>query len=62
MARVGPERYAEGLKQEHAKEMTFTGKPLKGLLYIDPEGVSTDEQLNRWIEQCLEFVSTLPDK
>lgn len=62
MARVGPDRYAECLAQEHACEMTFTGKPLKGLLYIEPEGISTDEQLNHWIQQCLEFVANLPDK
>jgi TfoX/Sxy family transcriptional regulator of competence genes len=62
MARVGPEQYADCLKEKFAKEMTFTGKPLKGMVYVEPEGVSEDEQLSEWIEKCLNYVASLPDK
>ena len=62
MARVGPDQYEECLKAEHAREMTFTGKPMKGLVYVDPAGISTDAQLQQWVDRCLDFVATLPDK
>lgn len=62
MARVGPEQYTNCLKDKHAKEMTFTGKPMKGIIYIESDGLSTETQLTYWIEKCLFFVSTLPDK
>ncbi|MFQ5589509.1 MAG: TfoX/Sxy family protein, partial [Nitrospiria bacterium] len=38
MARVGPDQYAAALAHPHAREMDFTGRPMKGLVYIDPEG------------------------
>lgn len=62
MVRVGPEQYADCLKQPSAKEMTFTGKPMKGLIYVEPEGISEDEQLSAWIGKGLRFVASLPDK
>jgi TfoX/Sxy family transcriptional regulator of competence genes len=62
MARVGPQHYAECLQQDYAKEMTFTGKPLKGMVYVEPKGISCDTQLRSWIRQCLNFVDSLPDK
>ena len=62
MARVGPEQYQSCLSETFAKEMTFTGKPLTGMVYIEPQGIVEDEQLLKWIERCLAFVATLPDK
>jgi TfoX/Sxy family transcriptional regulator of competence genes len=62
MARVGPDQYEKCLKKKYAKEMTFTGKPLKGMLYIESRGITEDDQLHEWIGRCLDFVSSLPDK
>ncbi len=62
MARVGPEQYAECLQIRHAKEMTFTGKPMKGMIYVDPEGIAEDDDLKLWIDRCLDFVASLPAK
>ena len=62
MARVGPDQYEDCLKEKHAKEMMFTGKPMKGMIYVDPDGISTEVQLTNWIEKCLYFISKLPDK
>ena len=62
MARVGPDQYEDCLGEEHAREMTFTGKPMKGLVYVDPEGISTDAQLGQWVGRCLDFIATLPEK
>lgn len=60
MVRVGPEKYAAYLKEEHVREMDFTGKPMKGFVYVDPEGVDLDEDLDRWVERCLRYASSLP--
>ena len=62
MARVGPEAYAEALQQPHAREMDFTGKALKGFVYVAAEGFTEDKQLREWIEKCLSFTSSLPPK
>lgn len=36
MARVGPEQYDSALNHPHARAMDFTGKPMKGFVYVDP--------------------------
>jgi hypothetical protein len=62
MARVGPDRYADALQQPHTREMDFTGKPMKGFIYVDPAGFETDERLSNWVNICENFISTLPSK
>ena len=62
MVRVGPERHAEALAQPHARPMDFTGRPMRGMVYVTPEGCRTDEALKRWVEQGLNFAATLPAK
>lgn len=62
MARVGPTAYAEALRQPHTREMDFTGKPMKGYVFVSPAGIESDAALERWITLCAEFVTSLPPK
>lgn len=62
MARVGPAEYADALKRPHVREMDFTGKPMKGYVYVDPAGIESDSDLGKWVELCLRFNATLPQK
>lgn len=62
MARVGPEKYAECLSHQHVREMDFTGRAMKGMVYISPEGIESDEDLLYWIQLCENFVDLLPPK
>ena len=62
MARVGPDQYEDALQRPHARQMDFTGKPMKGFLYVDPAGFESDGALRAWIELCQRFVMTLPAK
>jgi hypothetical protein len=62
MARVGPSAYAEALRQPHVREMDFTGKPMKGYVFVEPAGFEQDAALEKWINLCAEFVQTLPPK
>lgn len=62
MARVGPEAYSESLKQKHAREMDFTGKPMKGMVYVSPAGIETDDMLAYWLGLCMSFATSLPVK
>lgn len=62
MARVGPDGYAEALQQPHAREMDFTGRPLRGMVYVDPQGLAEEQPLEAWVERSLAFVSSLPPK
>lgn len=62
MARIGPAVYPEALNQPHVSEMDFTGKPMKGYVYIAPAGYESDQDLERWVTKCVDFVASLPPK
>lgn len=62
MVRVGPDQYESALKRPHAREMDFTGKPLKGFIYVAPEGFEDDPDLDGWVALSLDFVRSLPPK
>jgi hypothetical protein len=62
MARVGPAYYKEALSRPHVREMDFTGKPMKGYVFVDPPGLETDSDLSDWVEKCYGFVQSLPPK
>lgn len=62
MVRVGPEHYEDALAQPHARPMDFTGRPLKGMVYVAREGLRTNAMLARWIRRGLAFVSEKPPK
>ncbi|HRJ78076.1 MAG TPA: TfoX/Sxy family protein [Planctomycetota bacterium] len=62
MVRVGPELYEAALKMKHAQPMTFTGKPMKGMLYVTPEGCNTVPKIVGWLKLALIFNATLPAK
>lgn len=62
MARVGPDNYEDCLRQKHVKEMDFTGKAMKGMIYVSPEGFESDSQLEKWVGICESFVKSLPPK
>ncbi len=62
MVRVGPEAYEAALKEKHVREMDFTGKPLRGMIYVTAPGIASAKQLDKWVECGLQFVLSLPEK
>ena len=62
IARLGPEQGDEALREPYVQKMDITGRPMKGWIMVEPDGVETDEQLNDWIQRAIEFVRTLPKK
>ncbi len=55
MARIGEEFYPEALKIEGCNEMNFTKRPMKGYVYVAPDAVDLDAQLEFWIQKTLDF-------
>ena len=62
MVRVGGDAYAAALTAPHARPMDFTGRPMKGYVFIEAAGVQADASLWNWLERGLKFVRTLPAK
>lgn len=55
MARIDPAVYDAALQRPGCREMNFTGKPMKGFVFIGPEGIATPKDLNYWVNLALEF-------
>ena len=62
MLRVGPERYEAALAKPHAGLMDFTGRPMRGFVYVSREGFETPAALQEWLQLAVGFVETLPAK
>jgi len=55
MARIGPDQYEEALKKPGCKEMNFTGRAMKGYVFLDAEAIDMEEDLAYWIQLCINF-------
>lgn len=59
MARIGKDNYESALKKQGCRAMDFTGKPMKGYVFLEPKAVDMDSELEYWIDLSLEFNKTL---
>ena len=62
IVRVDPEKHAALLKKPDAKPFDLTGKPMKGWIVVEPDGVRTARQLGTWVREGVEYALTLPPK
>lgn len=60
--RIGPKNYEKALAEPHVRPMDFTGRPLRGFVFVGPGGYQTDEDLAKWVKRAVDFVSSLPAK
>jgi TfoX/Sxy family transcriptional regulator of competence genes len=62
IVRLGPEQGPAALEDEHVREFDVTGRPMKGWIMVEPDGIESDSQLADWIRRATGFVATLPAK
>ena len=62
IVQVGPASYEGALAQPHTGPFDMTGRPMKGWVVVVPDGYASDRDLERWVQQGLVFVLTLPRK
>ena len=55
MARVGPDVYESCLEKPGCKPMDFTGRPMKGYVFVGEEGIAGEDDLADWIQLSLDF-------
>jgi hypothetical protein len=42
--------------------MDFTGRPMRGDVFVDSVGIKSAADLKRWVALCADFAATLPAK
>ena len=62
MVRVGPDSHEASLSLPHARPMDFTGRPMKGFVFVGPEGIKEDGALAGWMDRGVTFAQSLPRK
>src|SRR5688572_20761030 len=55
MARIDPAVEAEALAKPGCTPMDFTGRPMKGFVFISPDALRTASQLSPWLDMALDF-------
>jgi TfoX/Sxy family transcriptional regulator of competence genes len=62
MLRLGAEAAEKALTEAHVRPMDFTGRPMKGYVYVAGPGIRTEAKLRSWLRLGQDFVETLPPK
>jgi hypothetical protein len=55
LCRIGEEAYEAALEKVSCIPMEFTGRPMKGYVFVRQEGHSSKNDLEYWIQLCLDF-------
>lgn len=56
VVRVTDEELQSVMRQRHVRPMDFTGKPLRGFVYVSPSGFRTSAALCAWLLRGERFV------
>ncbi|GAB5399933.1 MAG: hypothetical protein Aureis2KO_15180 [Aureisphaera sp.] len=55
MARIGEDAASETLLREGCHPMDFTGLPMRGYVFVTPDGYDGEEDMNYFLKKCLDF-------
>ena len=62
VVRLNGDEAEAALQRAHVKVFDMTGKPMKGWILVEPQGVASDKALQAWINQSTAFARSLPPK
>jgi TfoX/Sxy family transcriptional regulator of competence genes len=55
MARIDPDAYEVALRRKGCRPMNFTGKPMRGFVFVSSKGTGNEKDLSHWIDLALDF-------
>jgi hypothetical protein len=62
MVRLPADETEAALSAPGARPMDFTGTPMRGFVFVGPEGLSSDASLRGWVDRGVAYASSLPPK
>ena len=62
LVRVARDDYDSTLALPYARQMDMTGRPMRGFVVVDAEGLAEDTDLEEWVDRGVDFVQTLLPK
>jgi TfoX/Sxy family transcriptional regulator of competence genes len=55
MVRLDPAIYDEALEMQGCQPMDFTGKPMRGYVFVDAGSLATQKKLAYWVDLALDY-------
>lgn len=55
LCRIGEAAYENALEQTGCIPMDFTGKSMKGYVFVTEDGLHNAADLGKWLQLCLDF-------
>jgi hypothetical protein len=62
IVRLDPEQSNKALSEPHTRRFDLTGRPMKGWILVQPGGLASDGDLDKWIDTSTRFAGSLPKK
>ena len=62
VVRTGPDAYDDALARPHARVFDMTGRPMRGFVYVESEGLAEEKALRDWVSTGVAFAGSLPPK
>ena len=62
IVRLDPGDAEKALAEEGVREFDFTGRPMKGWVFVGPERTTEDPDLAEWVEAGADYAASLPEK
>jgi TfoX/Sxy family transcriptional regulator of competence genes len=62
MVRLGREEAEKALAEPNTRVMDMTGRPMRGFVLVETDGIAADEDLAGWVDAGADFAASLPPK
>jgi TfoX/Sxy family transcriptional regulator of competence genes len=62
MVRLDPADAERALDEPHVRPMDFTGRPMKGMVFVDSAGTEADGDLSAWVDAGADHAASLSPK
>ena len=59
IVRLSDEEFEKALKQKHVRVFDYSGRPMKGWIYVSAEGYASEKALAGWMEKGMTFAKSL---
>lgn len=55
MARIGEDVYGRELEKKETLPMDFTGRSMRGYIFVTPDGIDMEDDMKYWLQLCINF-------
>ena len=60
--KMSPEQCEDALKKPNVRPMDFTGRPMKGFVYVNQKGCKSEKELKKWVDLSLNHAKSIKKK